>query len=232
MTITRNRRQRGLSASVAGLGLAVALVVLPGTDPATAIESTAAPDVKTEVTKATSAVARAVQRVQAHDYGAARKALGTAALHTRRANVQAASLIGAPPTDPESDDPPGPPAVLAALKLDGRVGTQLVPLFDGTDRSRLLASLRTTIRVAQVRRSVVLDQVLALPAEGDGADYADGLTDTLPSYTREVATFADALDAFDLTPEARSTLTAALGRARVAAQRMTSAYGGGERPAS
>ena len=225
MTITTlGSRRRALRAAVTALGLTVAVAVLPATS------AGAATDLKTHVARADQAVARAVERVGAHDYRAARTSLGTAVTHVRKANVQAAGLIGAPPTDPESDDPPGPPAVLTALRLDARVSSRLLPLFDGMSRPRLLDALTGTIRAAQVRRAAVLDRVLALPAEGDGADYADGLADTLPSYAREVSAFTQALDTFDLSADGRAALTAALSRARTAEARMTAAYGGGERP--
>jgi hypothetical protein len=230
MTTTRTYRHRVLSTSVAGLGLAVALALVPGT--ASAAEARATIDLKTHVARADSAMTQAIQRIQAQEYGQAGQALATATGHIRQANVQATALVGAPPTDPESDDPPGPPAVLTALRLDNRVSLRLTPLFDGTTRARLLDALRSTIRAAQVRRVAVLDRVLALPAEGDGADYADGLADTLPSYAREVAAFSQALDTFSLTVDGRSALTAGLHRAQKAEARMQSAYGGGERPVS
>jgi hypothetical protein len=216
---------RTWTTSVAGLGIALALAVLPATGPATAGDG-----VKTQVARADSSVTKAVRLIQAQHYRAARKALDTADRHIRKANVQAAALIGKPPTDPEGDDPPGPPAVSAALKLDNRLSIRVSALLDGVSRPRLVGALTSTVRVAQKRRVDVLDGVLALPAEGNGADYADGLADTLPIYAREVSALSEALDTFELTADARSALTRALERARTAEARMNAAFGGGERP--
>ena len=227
-TTVRTDLHRGLSV-VAGLGLAVTLALLPGTAPASGAPQTA--DVRTEVSRADSSIAHAVRRVRAEEYAAASRALDEAAGHVRRANLRAVALVGAPPSDPESDDPPGPPAVQAALRLDNRVSLQLVPVFDGMNRSRVLEALRAVVRTAQLRRDAVLDRVLALPVEGDGADYGDGLADTLPSYSREVAAYTLGLDTYRLTTDARSALAIGLDRARAAEARMTAAYGGGERPA-
>ncbi len=223
-SISRHHRRGGRAIILAAL-VAVVLALMTVTG-----EATAATDVKTEVTRADNAIDRAARQVRAHQYGKARKSFARADSHVRGANRQAAALIGAPPTDPESDDPPGPPAVLAALRLDHRVTMRVAPLYDGIARPKLVTSMSTTIRLALNRRTAVLDRVLALPAEGDGADYADSLADTLPSYTREVTTLEQALDTLQLTTEARDALTAALKRAREAEARMQSAFGGGEWP--
>ena len=229
----QDRRQRRFSMSLTGLSVAVALTLVPGMDSATAAGpvAQAGNSYKTHITQADKAVARAIHRIHAHQYSGARTALVTARRHIKLANAGAMSLIGAPPADPESDDLPGPPAVLAALRLDNRVVTRVVPLFNGMHRPRVLDALRSTIGVTQTRRVGVLNKVIALPAEGDGGDYADGMADTLPMYSGEVGAVANALEKFRLAPSGKVGLTAALRRARDAEAKMNAAYGGGERPA-
>ena len=126
----------------AGLGVAVALTLAPGMDAATAAGPAAPvlprrppPPYKTHITQADAAVAPAIQRVQAHQYSQARTSSGHRPEPHQQANAEAAALIGKPPTDPESDDLPGPPAVLAASGLDNRVVTRVVPLFNGMSTS-------------------------------------------------------------------------------------------------
>jgi hypothetical protein len=231
----RASRQRRIPTALAGLGIAVALTVVPGTGTATAAgpaAPAAATTYKTHITQADSAIARAVNRVHAHQYSRAKTALATARSHIKQANAGAMALIGAPPADPESDELPGPPAVLAVLKLDNRVVTKVVPLFNGMDRPGVLDALRSTLGVTQNRRVTVLTKVLALPPEGDGDDYADGMADTLPMYSHEVAVVAGGLQTFRLTPSGKDGLTATLRRARDAEAKMNAAYGGGERPAA
>jgi hypothetical protein len=229
-TATCPPRWRPAPASiVVALGLAVVLVLLPTTGQAMAGKNRVdVADVKAHAARADSAVTRAIRRIESREYARARTALDTATGHVRRANAQAVSLIGAPPTDPESDEPPGPPAVLAALRLDNRVSIRVAPLFDGMARTQLLGALGSVIHAAQARRVTTLDRVLGLPAEGSRDDYDDGLADTLPSYAREVIAFSHALETLSLTPEARSILTIAHDRAIAAEQRMEKAYGGGE----
>ena len=228
------RRQRRISGSIAGLGIAVALTLAPGMDTATAAGpvAPAANGYQAHIAQADDAVARAIRRVHSHQYSRARTALATARSHIRQANAGAAALIGKPPTDPESDDLPGPPAVLAALRLDNRVVTRVVPLFNGMTRPLMLDALRSTLGVTQNVRTTVLNKVTALPAEGDGDDYADGMADTLPMYSTEVVVISNALQKFSLSPTGNDGLTAALRRARDAEAKMNAAYGGGERPAS
>jgi hypothetical protein len=149
--------------------------------------------------------------------------------HTRLANIQATRLIGAPPTDPESDDPPGPPAVLKALRLDTRITTGSVALFDNQARPRVVRQLRMALSTALVRQEALLDAVIALPPEGAGSDYADGMADTLAMYNRQVKTISNALATFTLSPSGTTGLTKALTRATATKAKVTTAFGGGER---
>jgi len=190
----------------------------------------AASSLKSEIRAADDSLARARRQIRAHRYYRAVRSLERVTKHTRRVNVAAQALIGAPPTDPESDDPPGPPAVLAATRLDYRVSTGATALFDGQRRDRLVRQLRRSVATAQRRRDALLDAVIALPAEGDGADYADGMADTLGQYDREVETISAALTTFALTAPARIGLTNSLARAEATRAKVNKAFGGGERP--
>jgi len=228
MTKIRNRIHRSTHLLAAGtaLGLMMALGVTAGAGSASAA---AGNPVTTQVKKADAAFAKAVQHIQAKKYGAARDDLAAVRSHTAKANVAAKALIGAPPTDPESDDLPGPPAVLAATKLDTRISTGTVALFNQQTNAKLVHSLRLTIQTAQVKRDSVLDPVIALPAEGEGGDYADGMADNLAMYSREVTAIQNALATFTLTQPATDGLTNSLARAQATKAKVTKAFGGGER---
>jgi hypothetical protein len=219
-----------VAALVLGLDMSPATAA-PDRSPTSAVRASATAPAPTQIQRADNAFARAVALIGAGHNGRARKRLAGVQRHTRRANVQAFQLIGAPPTDPESDDPPGPPAVLAAVKLDYRIATGAVALFNGRRQAALVLALRDTVRVAQVRRDVVLDKVIALPPEGAGSDYSDGMSDTLGLFTREVNTIATATTTFTLSASGEVGLNKALARARATKVKVDRAWGGGERPA-
>ena len=191
----------------------------------------AALSLKGEIRAADDSLARARAQIRAHRYYKAVRSLERVTRHTRRANAAAQALIGAPPADPESDDPPGPPAVLAATRLDYRISTGAIALFDEQRRTGLVRRLRGVVGTAQIRRDQVLDVVFGLPQEGDGADYADGLADTLGLYDREVKAISAALNAFTLSDSGRTGVHNALARAEATRTNMIKAFGGGERPA-
>ncbi len=219
-----------LTSSLTTLALAVTLALGMGlsSGPAEAASSAAAP-APSHAALADQALARAAAQIRAHDYVKARSSLTAVRRHTKAANVNAKALIGAQPTDPESDDLPGPPAVLAALRLDNRITTRTVALFDGKTNENLVYALRLTVGVAQIPRDGMLDAVIALPEEGDGGDYADGMADSLAQYTREVNVIANARANFTLSPSAQTGLTNALARARATKAKVDGAFGGGER---
>ncbi len=84
--------------------------------------------------------------------------------------------------------------------------------------------------MAQIRRDVVLDAVMALPA-AKADDYTDGMSDTLGMYASEVKSITTALATFTLSPSATTGLTNALARARATKAKVNRAWGGGERSA-
>jgi hypothetical protein len=223
-------RVRLLALSVAvSVGLATALA------PTTAQAVNAAPaarSVGSEATLAQRALAQATARTRAHQLVRARRSLAAVRSHSTAANRGALNLVGAPPTDPESDDPPGPPAVIRVVRLDFQLGTGAAALFNGHSATLFVRAVRRTVWAVQTRRAAVLAKVVGLAPEGDRTDYADGMADVLPIFTREVTFFTTALRTYRLSSTARSALNAALARARAARTSVQGAFGGGERPAS
>jgi hypothetical protein len=123
---------------------------------------------------------------------------------------------------------PGPPAVLAVLRLEHRIGMQVVDLFDGMKRPGVVSELRRTLWKDHRRRNIMLDKVIKLPAEGARADYADGMADTLGIYKQEVQEVTTALSTYQLSPAGRVGLRRALVRVRATNAKVSRAFGGGE----
>jgi len=187
--------------------------------------------VSTPITRADAALARAKAEIRARHPGRAKDALSAVKANMIRANVAARNLIGKPPTDPESDDPPGPPAVLAAAALDHRIASGVVPPFNNQRRADLVDALGQVLTATQRQRGVMLDRVIGLPAEGDGDEYADGMADRLGQFTREVNQLNTALSTYNLTSTGRQQLNLALGRAKATKAKVDAMWGGGERSA-
>jgi len=74
----------------------------------------------------------------------------------------------------------------------------------------------------------MLDAVIALDPEGAGADYADGMADTLEGYVDEIANLAEALCVDLLSRAGRAGLSQALMRSQAAQAKVNAAFGGGE----
>jgi hypothetical protein len=199
-----------------------------GADRGKAAKAAIPGSVTTSIARADSALDRAIANVGSHHPRIATTALLTVKDQVSIANRAAMAQIGLPPTDPESDVPPGPPSVLAVLRLEHRVGTGVVGLFDGTTRASLVDALRLVLTVDHHRRDAMLDAVIALPPEGAGADYADGMADTLGLYKQEVQQVSTALDTYQLTDEGRVGLTNALQRVQATKAKVDAAFGGGE----
>jgi len=184
--------------------------------------------VATPIQRAKAALAKTEDHL-AHDrYGKALESLVVLRRKVARANNAATAQIGLPPTDPESDDPPGPPSIFAALKLDHRVTMHLVPLYDALGRLDVVSSLNATLRRTHGRRDAMLDAVIALPAEGDRADYDDGMADMLGMYPAEEDAISGALAKAELVDSARSGLTDALARVQATDAKVDAVWGGGE----
>ena len=251
----RSARHARFPRAVTTLGLALTLGLGLGIGPATAAQSdrapasgtasgttpvavaaltstaAAAPGYKIEIQAADASLAAAVANLRAGRYVKAMAKLTGVRRHTENANIAAQVLVGRPPADPESDDPPGPPAVIAVTRLDNRITKGAVALFNRRTNLNRVLSLRRTVGVAQQRRDLVLNKVIALPA-GKADDYADSMSDTLGIYSTEVKYITNALATFTLSSSGRTGLTNALARARATNAKVNRVWGGGERPAS
>jgi hypothetical protein len=183
--------------------------------------------VRARVQLARNSLATSVTRLSNHKLHLAIASLDTLAGRIVKANRAARSEIGKPPTDPESDTLPGPPAVLAVMVLEHSVQKTLVPEFDNRKRPAVIEALRATLFVTQVRRDNLLDAVLALKPGARG-DYSDGLSDTLPVYPQEIRQLTTALSTFSLRPSSRKILTTGQARIRATRVKFDRAFGGGE----
>ena len=77
-------------------------------------------------------------------------------------------------------------------------------------------------------RDKLLAAVIALDPEGAGADYADGMADTVAGYDDEVANLTEALAADQLSAGGTKVLTAALNQSKATQAKVAAAFGGGE----
>jgi hypothetical protein len=184
--------------------------------------------VATPITRANGALARATTELRAGHPRRAVTALGTLRYQLGLAHTSAMKQIGKPPADPESDEPPGPPAVLAVLALEHRIDLGVVPLFDKCTRTDVVEALRSTLAADHQRRNAILDRVIALPAEGARGDYEDGMADTLGQYPKEETQLTTALATYRVTAAARTGLTNGLTRVRATTAKVNAAFGGGE----
>jgi hypothetical protein len=142
-------------------------------------------------------------------------------------------MNAAPPAeDPEAEtgDEPvttGPDSVIAALSLDQAVATRVAGLFD-TKKGATLDSLTSVLFAALNTRDKLLTAVLALDPEGAGADYADGMADTVAGYDDEVANLTEALASDTLSAGGKKVLTAALNQSKATQAKVAAGFGGGE----
>jgi hypothetical protein len=167
-------------------------------------------------------------RIHLRLYAAALKSIGVVGRKVARAHEAGLAQIGAPPPDPESDDLPGPPSVIAVLDFEHVVTAQFVPLFANLQKTQVTRELGSTLTSTDALRNHMLDAVIALNPEEEGADYADGMADTLPIYTAEVTAMRKALKLYRLSSTGRVVLRAALVRARKTLAKVNAAFGGGE----
>ena len=216
----RWRKSAALTLQVVVLGIFVP--VGPREASAAAPSSVAVP-----VREAKEALATAKARLDNGQYWKARRSLRRVRGQLSKAHEAAMAQIGAPPTDPESDELPGPPSVLAVFGLEHRITMGLGPHFDGMTRERVVSSLDLTLLRAHNKRDVMLDGVIAENTE-EGSEYADGMADTLPSYSKEVDLVTQALRLYELSASGRQALDSALERVRATEAKVNEAFGGGE----
>jgi uncharacterized membrane protein (UPF0182 family) len=180
------------------------------------------------IQQAKAALDEVEARFAGQQYDTAPESLKALRRYVVQANRAAATQIGLPPSDPESDDLPGPTAVFAALGLDHLVTLRLVSFFDGVTDRDALQSLQYTVSRTQSSRDALLDTVIALAPEGARADYDDGMADTLGVYPTEENLITTALLAYVLTDSARSSLTEVLARIQATEAKVARVWGGGE----
>jgi len=154
-----------------------------------------------------------------------------------------AQLNAVPPVDDEAEEPEapeapeapeepeestaGPDSVIAVLALDQLVATSVSGLFD-MKGGTILAPMTSGLFTAMNTRDKLLTSVIALDPEGAGADYADGMADTVGGYDDEVANFTEALRDDQLSVGGRKVLSAALIQSKATQARVIAAFGGGE----
>jgi hypothetical protein len=181
----------------------------------------------TPLQRARDALAAAAARLTRRQYTKALASLKALRYNLWRAHNAAMAKIGKPPTDPESDEPPGPPAVIAVANLEHRVTMVLVPFFNGLQKNWVIDPLRYTLWRTHVLRDAMLDKVIALPA-AKGEDYDDGMSDTVPIYKAEVNLVTTALEEYQLNASGRAALTSALARVTATYTKVNKRWGGGE----
>jgi hypothetical protein len=174
-----------------------------------------------------NALANAEEHVDEAEYAKAIISLRAVRVNLGRADKAARRQMNAVPADPEAETTPGPDAVIAVLSLDQEAVVRVAGLFNGNSGT-LVSALASTISTAQLTRDRLLNGIIALDPEGAGADYSDGMADTLDGYTDEVANLKDALADDKLTAGGTAALRAALTRANAILAKINTAYGGGE----
>ena len=135
--------------------------------------------------------------------------------------------MNAVPADPEAETTPGPDSVIAVLNVEQEVVMTVAGLFN-SNSGTLVTALGSTLSTAQLTRNRLLNTVVALDPEGAGADYADGMADTLDGYTDEVSNISETLADDTLSSGGAAALRTALARAKATLAKVTNAYGGGE----
>jgi hypothetical protein len=151
------------------------------------------------------------------------KSLQTAVLRADRAARRQMNA----PADPNAETTPGPDSVIAVLTLEQSVITSLAGLFD-TKSGAVVDAATHTLFATMNTRDKLLNAVIALPAEGAGADYADGMADTVAGYDDEVANLTEALADDTLSAGGKKVLTSALAQSKKTDANVNAAFGGGE----
>lgn len=235
-TTTSPRPRARRRTALAALALAGGLAGVAGAPPLAAASTTATTcvatsrptDWKSALTAANTALAKALTHLQHEQFHKAAKQLRVMERQSVTANTAATRLIGKPPTDPESDDPPGVTAVLKVSGLDHKITMTLVPLFGDPNGHRVIAPLGKGLKTVEACRESMLGTVIALkPAARD--DYVDGLSDTLAVYPKELTAFTAALAGDSLTPAGATALLDAQDMVSTTEAAMEGVFGGGER---
>jgi hypothetical protein len=173
------------------------------------------------------ALGNAEEHIDEAEYDKAIVSLRAVRTYLTAADRAAHRQMTAVPADAEAETTAGPDSVVAVLSLDQEVVVGAAGLLNGRSGT-VVGAIGSTLTLAQTTRDKLLDAVIALPPEGDGAVYADGMADTLDGYTDEVANLSEALQDDKLSSGGKSTLTAALARSQATLTKINNAFGGGE----
>ena len=174
-----------------------------------------------------NALAKAEEHVDEGEYAKASISLRAVRQNLSRADKAARRQMNAVPADPEAETTPGPDSVIAVLTLDQQAVVTVADLFNG-QTGTLVTDLASTIVTAQTTRDKLLGAITALDPEGAGADYSDGMADTLDGYTDEVANIKEALADDKLSTGGAGALRTALARSNATLAKINTAFGGGE----
>jgi hypothetical protein len=183
--------------------------------------------VATAIRRTENALAKAEEHIDEAEYAKAIVSLRAVRTYVTAADKAARRQMSAVPADPEAETTSGPDSVVAVLTLDQEVVVGVADLMNG-QTGTLVGAIGTTLSQAQTTRDKLLDAVIALDPEGDGAAYADAMADTLDGYTDEVANISEAIQDDKLSAGGKSTLKTALGRSEATLTKITNAFGGGE----
>jgi hypothetical protein len=213
------------------LPLAVLALALAGTagaaDPPAGDDAVVLPTrVANAIQRTQNAVDKAAEHVDEAEYTKAVTSLRAVRANLFRADKAARRQMNAV-VDPNAETTPGPDSVIAVLTLDQEVATTVAGLFNANSGT-LVTALSSTMSFAQQTRDRLLNAVIALDPEGAGADYADGMADTLDGYADEVANISEALADDKLSSGGAAALRTARARAQATLAKITNAYGGGE----
>jgi hypothetical protein len=214
----------------------VLLLASPGPENAAAAAEPPADDAVVLPSRVANAINRAQLSLdaasQSIDTGDTVKAV--ASLKALRLNIYRADraaraqMNAAPPADEEAEAATtGPDSVIAVLTLDQTVATSVAGLFDAK-KGATLDGLTSGLFAAMNTRDKLLNAVIALDPEGAGADYADGMADTVAGYDDEVANLSEALAVDQLSVGGKKVLTAALNQSKATQAKVAAAFGGGE----
>jgi hypothetical protein len=211
------------------------LLASPGSENAAAAEAPAddavvlPSRVANAISRAQLSLDAASQSIDTGDTAKAVASLQALRLNIYRADRAArAQMNAAPPADEEAAATiPGPDSVIAVLTLDQTVATTVAGLFD-TKKGTTLDGLTSGLFAAMNTRDKLLTAVIALDPEGAGADYADGMADTVAGYDDEVANLSEALAGDQLSVGGKKVVTAALNQSKATQAKVAAAFGGGE----
>jgi hypothetical protein len=211
------------------------LLASPGSENAVAAAEPPADDAVVLPSRVANAINRAQLSLDAasQSLDTGQTATAVAALNALRLNIfradkaARAQMNAAPPAGEEATTTPGPDSVIAVLTLDQTVATTVAGLFDAK-KGTILDGLTSGLFAAMNTRDKLLTAVIGLDPEGAGADYADGMADTVAGYDDEVANLSEAVAVDQLSAGGKKVLTAGLNQSKATQAKVAAAFGGGE----